>query len=47
MGVRHFCVGWDLTTLFRWCKDQGSLKEDLALGSVRNSYQMGYPALEP
>jgi 4-hydroxy-2-oxoheptanedioate aldolase len=22
MGVRHFCVGWDLTTLYAWCRRQ-------------------------
>jgi 4-hydroxy-2-oxoheptanedioate aldolase len=22
MGVRHFCIGWDLTTIFGWCKQQ-------------------------
>lgn len=22
-GVRHFCIGWDLTTIFAWCLKQG------------------------
>ncbi|OGO04284.1 MAG: hypothetical protein A2Y73_04100 [Chloroflexi bacterium RBG_13_56_8] len=22
MGVRHFCIGWDLRTVFVWCKGQ-------------------------
>ena len=22
MGVRHFCVGWDIRTIFEWCKQQ-------------------------
>ena len=33
MGVRHFCVGWDLTTLFRWGRAQGELLEELELGT--------------
>lgn len=31
MGVRHFCVGWDLVTLSGWCKEQGQLIEGLDL----------------
>jgi len=23
MGVRHFCIGWDLVTIFAWCRQQG------------------------
>jgi len=23
MGVRHFCIGWDLLTLYQWCQQQG------------------------
>ena len=23
MGVRHFCIGWDLFTIYQWCKEQG------------------------
>lgn len=23
MGVKHFCVGWDVRTLHLWCKEQG------------------------
>jgi len=23
MGVRHFCIGWDLMTLYQWCKKHG------------------------
>jgi 2-keto-3-deoxy-L-rhamnonate aldolase RhmA len=23
MGVKHFCIGWDMDTLHRWCKAQG------------------------
>ncbi|MBD3182746.1 2,4-dihydroxyhept-2-ene-1,7-dioic acid aldolase [Candidatus Poribacteria bacterium] len=22
MGVRHFCIGWDIATIFSWCKKQ-------------------------
>ena len=23
MGVKHFCIGWDVDILYRWCKEQG------------------------
>jgi 2-keto-3-deoxy-L-rhamnonate aldolase RhmA len=23
MGVRHFCIGWDLRTLYQWCQKHG------------------------
>ncbi len=23
MGVKHFCIGWDVDILHRWCKEQG------------------------
>lgn len=23
MGVRHFCIGWDVRTIFAWCREQG------------------------
>jgi 2-keto-3-deoxy-L-rhamnonate aldolase RhmA len=32
MGVRHFCVGWDLRTIFSWCRQQGKLIEELGIG---------------
>jgi 2-keto-3-deoxy-L-rhamnonate aldolase RhmA len=24
MGVKHFCVGWDIDIIYRYCKDQGT-----------------------
>ncbi len=24
MGVKHFCIGWDVDILYRWCKEQGA-----------------------
>lgn len=33
LGVRHFCIGWDLTTIFSWCLRQGKGIKEL-LGSV-------------
>jgi 4-hydroxy-2-oxoheptanedioate aldolase len=32
LGVRHFCVGWDLVTLYAWCRKQGQAMREL-LGS--------------
>ena len=32
MGVRHFCIGWDLVTIFAWCRQQAEgMRELLAL----------------
>jgi 4-hydroxy-2-oxoheptanedioate aldolase len=31
MGVRHFCVGWDIRTIFSWCREQGKIIEELGL----------------
>jgi len=33
LGVRHFCVGWDLRVIFNWCQEQGKAMRDL-LASV-------------
>jgi 2-keto-3-deoxy-L-rhamnonate aldolase RhmA len=44
MGVRHFCVGWDLTTLFGWCKQQGQLMEELGLRGGSGGGEIGYAA---
>ena len=29
MGVRHFCIGWDIRTIFSWCKQQGAGMREL------------------
>lgn len=29
MGVRHFCIGWDLTVIFAWCLKQGKGMKEL------------------
>ena len=29
MGVKHFCVGWDIGIIFGWCKQQGKFIEEL------------------
>lgn len=31
MGVRHFCVGWDVRVLFDWCKQQEKIIEELGI----------------
>jgi 4-hydroxy-2-oxoheptanedioate aldolase len=28
MGVRHFCMGWDMTTLHQWFASQGAALRD-------------------
>ncbi|MDF1515443.1 MAG: aldolase/citrate lyase family protein [Anaerolineae bacterium] len=32
MGVRHFCIGWDIRTIFTWCKEQGAAMRELLAG---------------
>jgi 2-keto-3-deoxy-L-rhamnonate aldolase RhmA len=34
MGVRHFCVGWDVRVLHDWFTDQGKAMRDLLSGSA-------------
>ncbi len=29
MGVRHFCIGWDLVTIYGWCRQQGEGMREL------------------
>jgi 2-keto-3-deoxy-L-rhamnonate aldolase RhmA len=29
MGVKHFCMGTDVTTIFQWCKENGSRMRDI------------------
>jgi len=33
MGVRHFCIGWDVRTILTWCREQGKGMREL-LASV-------------
>ena len=32
LGVRHFCIGWDIVSLFGWCKQQGAGMRELLAG---------------
>jgi len=34
MGVRHFCVGWDVGILNRWFTEQGTAMRSLLSGSA-------------
>jgi 2-keto-3-deoxy-L-rhamnonate aldolase RhmA len=29
MGVKHFCLGTDVTTIFNWCKENGARMRDM------------------
>jgi 4-hydroxy-2-oxoheptanedioate aldolase len=29
LGVRHFCMGWDVSILFDWLKSEGRALRDL------------------
>ncbi len=31
MGVRHFCVGWDVRIIFDWCKQQDKIINELGI----------------
>jgi len=33
MGVRHFCMGWDVTTLYQWFATQGAALRELVPGA--------------
>lgn len=46
MGVRHFCVGWDIGLVFGWCKQQGTLLEQLGLKAPAGGGEIGYPAAQ-
>jgi 2-keto-3-deoxy-L-rhamnonate aldolase RhmA len=35
MGVRHFCIGWDLGIIFGWCFEQAKGMQEL-LESIKN-----------
>ena len=44
MGVRHFCVGWDIRTVFGWCRQEGELLEKLGLKGAVEGGEVGYAA---
>ncbi|MFH1084619.1 MAG: aldolase/citrate lyase family protein, partial [Chloroflexota bacterium] len=46
MGVRHFCVGWDIGVVFGWCKQQGEWIDKLGLKAVSASGEVGYAAAQ-
>jgi 4-hydroxy-2-oxoheptanedioate aldolase len=33
LGVRHFCIGWDIRTIYVWAKEQGAAMRDLLAGT--------------
>jgi 4-hydroxy-2-oxoheptanedioate aldolase len=33
MGVKHFCLGTDVTTIYNWCKENGSRVRDMLKGA--------------
>jgi 2-keto-3-deoxy-L-rhamnonate aldolase RhmA len=32
MGVRHFCIGWDVGVMYAWCRQQGKGMKELLGG---------------
>jgi len=43
MGVRHFCIGWDIVTVFGWCREQGRLAQEMfGLGRSIDRGEGGY-----
>jgi 4-hydroxy-2-oxoheptanedioate aldolase len=34
MGIRHFCVGWDVRILHDWFTDQGKMMQSLLSGAT-------------
>lgn len=37
MGVRHFCIGWDVAILFEWFKQSGQAMRDILGGDSRGA----------
>ena len=37
MGVRHFCIGWDVTILHRWWAENGKRMRGLLAGAGRDA----------
>ena len=33
MGVRHFCIGWDIGVIFEWCRQQAAGMKELLIKS--------------
>jgi 4-hydroxy-2-oxoheptanedioate aldolase len=33
LGVKHFCLGTDVTIIYNWCKDNGSRVRDMLRGA--------------
>jgi 4-hydroxy-2-oxoheptanedioate aldolase len=44
LGVKHFCVGWDLGTIFGYCRRQGELMEELGFKGSADAPEVGYSA---
>ncbi len=42
LGVKHFCVGWDIRVIYEWCQAQGKLMEELGFKSTVASPEAGY-----
>ena len=32
MGIRHFCVGWDVMVLHQWLTEQGKAMQEILSG---------------
>ena len=39
MGVRHFCIGWDVAILFEWFKQSGQAMREIFSGAADNAGQ--------
>jgi len=37
MGVRHFCIGWDVAILFEWFKQNGQAMREIFSGAADNA----------
>jgi 4-hydroxy-2-oxoheptanedioate aldolase len=45
MGVQHFCIGWDLSILFNWFKDNGkAMRQLLGREADKGQATAGYPS---
>ncbi len=41
MGVKHFCVGWDVSIIYQWCNTQGEAMSEMLKRDFGNKTKIG------
>ena len=47
MGVRHFCIGWDVAILFEWFEQSGQAMREIFSGAADNAARPATRATRP